>query len=446
MRCTQGRSLTAISLIIALSGLLLTGCETWFGESKTPLPGKRVSVLQHQRTITPDAAARADEIVLPQAIANVDWPQAGGTPDHAMQHLAFSSQPKLIWRSSIGEGADSERPWMPAPVVAEGRVYTVDARNEVRAFDVGSGKEVWARDLTEDEEDDDALSGGIAYDAGRLYITTGFAKVVALDARNGKELWRRSVESPVHAPPTVADERVFVVTLENSLYALSTSDGREVWPPHRTISDLARILGAAAPAVSGEAVVAPFSSGELVALRTDAGRVAWTESLASTRQTDEIASLSQIRALPIIDRGRVFAMSQGGILAAIDLRTGQRLWDRDFGGLNTPWLAGRYLFLITNDQTLVCVSADNGRVYWVSQLPRFEKEKEKKGPILWTGPILAGERLIAVGSNGKALTISPYDGQIQTRQELSDASSTPPIVAGGRLFVVTTDGYISAYQ
>lgn len=446
MRCIERRRRAAIPLIVVLSAALLAGCDTWFGESDTPLPGKRVSVLQHQRTITPDAGARADEILLPQAVANADWPQAGGMPDHAMQHLAFSAQPKLLWRSGIGDGAESERPWLPPPVVAEGRVYTVDSRNTVRAFDVANGKQLWDQDLTDDEDDDDALSGGIAYDGGRLFVTTGFAKVVALDARDGKEIWRRSVESPIHAPPTAADGRVFVITVENALHALTASDGREVWPPHRAISDLARILGAAAPAVAGEAVVAPFSSGELVALRTDSGRVAWTDSLASSRRTDEIASLSQIRALPVISRGRVYAMSQGGMLASIDLRTGQRLWDRDFGGLSTPWLAGRYLFLITNDQVMVCVSADNGRVYWVSPLPRFEDEKEKKHPILWTGPILAGERLIAVGSNGRALTISPYDGRIQTKQELSDASSTPPVVAGGRLFIITDDGYLSAYQ
>jgi FOG: WD40-like repeat len=446
MRWIPGRRHAALPLIVATAALLLSGCDTWFGESDAPLPGKRISVLQHQRTITPDAAARADEILLPRAVANVDWPQAGGTPDHAMQHVAFSAQPKLSWRSSIGDGVDSERPWLPPPVVAEGRVYTVDSRNEVRAFDVTNGREVWSNDLTDDEEDDDALSGGIAYDRGRLFVTTGFAKVIALDARDGKEIWRKKVESPVHAPPTVADGRVFAITVENNLHALSAADGSEVWPPHRTISDLARILGGAAPAVFGEAVIAPFSSGELVALRADSGRVAWVESLASTRRTDEIASLSQIRALPVIDRGRVYAVSQGGLLAAIELKTGQRLWDRDFGGLSTPWLASRYLFLITTEQTLVCVSADNGRVYWVNQLPRFEDEKDKKDPILWTGPILAGERLIAVGSNGKALTISPYDGKIQTKQDLSDASSTPPIVAGGRLFVVTDDGNISAYQ
>ncbi len=446
MRCTDWRRFAAAPLIVLLTTALLGGCESWFGEEDVPLPGKRISVLQHQRTITPDVATRADQIILPPAIANADWPQAGGPPFHVIPHVQFAAQPKLRWSASIGDGVNDERPWQPAPVVAEGRVYTVDTRNTVRAFDVSNGDRIWDRDLTEDEDDDDAMSGGIAYDNGRLFVTTGFAKVFALDARTGKVLWQRSVESPVHAPPTVDDGRVFVVTVENNLHALSTADGSTLWPPHRAISDLARILGGAAPAVSGEAVVAAFSSGDLVALRTDNGRVAWTDSLATSRRTDEIASLAQIRALPLIDRGRVLAMSQGGMLAAIDLRTGQRLWDRDIGGLATPWLAGRYLFLITSDQDLVCVSADNGRVYWVSSLPRFANEKEKKHPILWNGPILAGERLIAVGSNGKALTLSPYDGKILSRQELNDSATAPPIVAGGRLFIVTDDGMLSAYQ
>ena len=47
-------------------------------------------------------------------------------------------------------------------------------------------------------------------------------------------------------------------------------------------------------------VVAPFSSGELVALRQENGRVLWSDSLAATRRTDELAAVAQIHAGPVI--------------------------------------------------------------------------------------------------------------------------------------------------
>lgn len=434
-------------LLLALGlGLAVGGCETWFGDDDTPLPGKRVSVMEHQKTITPDVATRADEIILPPATANPDWPNVGGTAEHDPQHVQFAASPKLAWRASIGSGISSDRPILASPVVAEGRVYTLDSEHRVRAFDAAKGERLWSVDVADDVEDDDALTGGIAYGNGRVFVTTGFGHVVALNAATGKEMWRRKMGLPLHAPPTAAGGRVFIITVENTLFALGESDGRDLWPPHRAISDTARLLGSAAPAVSGDVVVAAFTSGDLAALRVDSGRPLWTDSLASARRTDEITSMSQIRGLPVIDRGRVFALSQGGLLAAIDLRSGQRIWDRDIGGLSTPWLAGRYLFLISNAGDLVCLSADNGRVYWVTALPRFEDEKEKQRPVLWTGPVLAGERLIVVGSDARAITVSPLDGRILTRQSLEDPVRVPPVVAGGRLFLVTDDGELTVYQ
>ena len=439
------RRRVALAFALAAS-VAAAGCDTWFGDDDTPLPGKRVAVMQPQRTIAPDAAIRADEILLPPAVANADWPQAGGTADHVLQHVQFAASPNLVWHADIGEGIARDRPWLPPPIVAEGKVFTLDSENRVRAFDAAKGERQWDVDLTEDVEDDDALSGGLAYANGRVIVTTGFGQVIALQAATGKVMWRRKINVPIHAPPAAAGGRVFVITVENALYALDETDGRDLWPPHRAISETARLLGSAAPAVSGEVVVAPFTSGDLVALRVDNGRVLWSNSLGSTRRTDEVTSIAQIRGLPLIDRGRVFAASQGGLIVAIDLRTGQRMWDRDIGSLSTPWLAGRYLFLISNAGDLVCLSADNGRVYWVTPLPRFIDEKEKHGTILWSGPVLAGERLIVLGSDGRALFVSPFDGRILTRLPLEDPASAPPVVAGGRLFVVTDDGEISVYQ
>jgi outer membrane protein assembly factor BamB len=446
-RRTPRRGPKAASLVaVACLALPLAGCEAWFGEDDPPLPGTRVSVIEHQRTISPDVATRADEIMLPPPVANPDWPNVGGNPEHAPQHVQFAASPKLAWKASIGTGTSSARPWLPPPIVAGGRVYTLDTRHRVRAFDVTNGERLWSVDIASEVEDDDALAGALAHANGRIFVTAGFGHVVALDAATGKELWRHKAGLPVHAPPTAAGGRVFVITVENTLLALSDSDGRDLWPPHRAISDTARLLGSAAPAVAGDVVVAAFTSGDLAALRADNGRPIWTDTLASAKRTDEITALAQIRGLPVLDRGRVFALSQGGLLAAIDIRTGQRIWDRDIGGLNTPWLAGRYLFLVSNTGDLVCLSADNGRVYWVTALPRYEDEEEKKTPILWTGPILAGDRLIILGSNARAATISPYDGRILTRQTLEGRVSVPPVVAGGRLFVLTDDGELTVYQ
>lgn len=159
-----------------------------------------------------------------------------------------------------------------------------------------------------------------------------------------------------------------------------------------------------------------------------------------------MSALAQIRAAPVIDDGRVYAISAGGILAAFDSRSGQRLWDRDIGGLQSPWIAGRQLYQIANDGQLVAVSVDTGRILWVASLPAFADEKERSHPILWSGPVMAGGRLLIAGSDGSLLTISPYDGKVLDRRVVAARVTIPPIVAGRTIYLLDDDGNLSAFR
>ena len=432
--------------LVVLLAMALAGCDTWFGDSpKAPLPGERISVLQHQQMLTADPQAGVEAIVLPVPVLNSEWAQAGGDSSHSMQNLQSGSG-KLLWRASIGEGVSDDRPVLPSPVVADGRVFTVDTDNIASAFDVRTGKRLWERELAGKHDHSNAIPGGLAYQDGRVFVATGFGKVIALDAKNGKPLWTRPVGTPIHTPPSVAGGRVFVITLENQLFALNTSDGLDAWPPYQALAETARLLGGADPAVEGNVVVAPFSSGDLTALRADTGRPLWGESLAPARRTDEVSALAHIRARPVIDGDRVYAISAGGILAAFDIRNGHRIWGKDIGGHQSPWLAGNQIYQVTNDNQLICVSTETGRIHWVRPLPGFVDEKKREKPLQWAGPVLTGDTLMLVGTDGKMLRVSAYDGQIIGKTSLAEHFSVAPVIADGITYLLDDDGHLYAYR
>lgn len=430
--------------LIALSALILTGCDYW--KKKEPIiPGTRVSVLQHERSLSADAEIAGTQIVLPAPTLNTEWPQSGGYPNHAMHHIQIRDELQPVWSVDIGSGASDEERLGGEPVVAGGLIYTIDSQSVVSAFNAKTGKSVWRVNVTPEDDDDGHINGGLAVDDGRLFVTTGFAQVIAMDAANGKELWRVSVDAPMRAAPSARGGRIFALSLENKLYALNAETGEELWT-HSGLPETASILGGASPAIDRGVVVVPYTSGQLVALRADTGRLIWEESLAAVRRTDVISTLADIRGRPIIDRNRVIAMSHGGQIVAIDLRTGRRLWVRDIGGLESPWVAGDYIFALTNDAEIICISREDGRVYWVQGLPRFENPEDLEDPIVWTGPILASDRLIVAGSNGEALAISPYSGKILGVVEMPDRVSVPPIVANGNVYFLADDARLVAYR
>ncbi|MCC7017332.1 MAG: PQQ-binding-like beta-propeller repeat protein [Rhodospirillales bacterium] len=433
----------AYLLALALAAAL-PGCD-WFGDKKVPLEGERISVLLHQRVLKPDVEEGKANILLPEPTPNPEWPQSGGYPNNAMHHILVGENLRLAWKSNAGSGQDDYQRISSPPIVADGRVYTIDSDSRVSAFDAKTGDRIWRVDLTDKGEDEGHVPGGLAFAKGRVYATTGFAQVVALDAKTGAEAWRQALPGPMRAPPTVRAGTVYVVTVDNHVFALDADSGQQLWT-HAGIAESAAILGGAAPAVDGGVVVVPFSSGEIVALRADTGRLLWSDSLATARRTDQVSTLSHVRGRPVIDRGRVFALSHGGIMVSIDLRTGRRVWERQIGGLETPWIAGDYLFVVTSDSEIVAIGRADGRILWVQSLPRWGDEAKKKKPITWTGPVLASDRLIVAGSHGQALTVSPYTGELLGFEPMPDGVSVPPVVADGSVYFLANDADIVAYR
>src|SRR5437588_8501171 len=228
------RSALALLLLVSLG---LTGCG-WFGDKKQPLPGERISVLSLDRQLEPDPDVAKIPITLPTPVVNAEWPEPGGYPNHAMQHLALPDTLTQAWRTSIGEGASRYTRVLSQPVVAKGRVYAMDGAVQVGAYDAATGDRLWQVDLKPEEERGSSFGGGVAFWQDRLFASTGYAQVVALDPADGRVIWKSSVSAPVRSAPTVSDGRVFVVTIENELDVLAADDGRRLWV-HNAIPETA---------------------------------------------------------------------------------------------------------------------------------------------------------------------------------------------------------------
>ena len=266
-----------------------------------------------------------------------------------------------------------------------------------------------------------------------------------MQAETGKVLWRRTMDNPFKTAPTVRGKRVFAVTLKNKLYAIDGSNGETLWT-HSGIEETTDLIGGASPAVDAGVIVVPYSSGELVALKIENGKELWSDSLAAGRRTDSTSTLSSIRGRPIIDRGIVIVISNSGQFTAINLRTGKRIWERNIAGIESPWVAGEFIFVLTNNSELVALSRKKGIIYWVTHLPQWEDQEDRTGKILWTGPVLASDRLIVTGSTGEALSISPYNGRILGKVEMPDGVTIGPIVAQNTIYFLSDDADLVAYR
>jgi outer membrane protein assembly factor BamB len=433
--------------IIVAAAIASAGCGV-FGHKKasTPVLGERIAVLATESDVSVDPATAALPMSLPPAVANPAWSQSGGNASKVMGQVALGTSLAQAWEASIGQGTSLAARLAAAPVVADGRVYTIDTLATVRAFDAQTGAALWRTQFGTEKGNDAALfGGGLAFDNGRIYATNGLGFVAALDASNGGIAWQVRPGGPLRGSPTIAGDAVYVMSQDNQIYSLKLSDGTTNWSEAAAL-EIAGIFGVASPAYAQGTIVAGFSSGELNAYRYENGRVVWQDALARTSIRTSVSSLSDIDADPVIDNGQVIAIGQGGRMVAMELITGQRMWELNLAGIATPWVAGDWVFVVTSDAKLMAIARTNGKVRWITQLHEFRNEKSKNGPINYSGPILAGGRLIVTGNNGAIMFVNPDTGAIEGQTAVKSSITLPPVVANNTLYVLDDSGRLHAFR
>jgi outer membrane protein assembly factor BamB len=313
-------------------------------------------------------------------------------------------------------------------------------------LDGRTGAQVWSSQTPSEKGDSAELyGGGLAYDQGRIYATNGLGFVAAIDARNGGSVWKVRPAGPLRGAPSVGNGAIYVITQDNQIFSLNEANGTTNWSEPASL-ETAGVFGSASPAVGQGTVVAGFSSGELNAYRYENGRSLWSDTLQRTSVRTSVSSLNDIDADPVIDSGQVIAIGQGGRMVAMDLISGQRQWELNIAGIATPAVAGDWIFVVTDDAKLLCIYRQNGHIRWITQLQRFVKPKSKKGEVDYSGPVLAGGRLILTASNGTIVSVNPQTGAILNRINVGVPISLAPVVANSTLYVLDDRARLSAYR
>lgn len=455
------RNLLLVALLTAAVGV--SGCSTvgrlnpFKGKSppKEVAEGQRISIVPQDQVLAPAEALKGVGFELPTPTRIADWPLPGGTLDQDVENVDAAPNLSIAWRRGIGQGTNRAVHITAPPIVADGRIYTMDAEAGVEAHDARTGEQVWRTNLGSNDHRGDrvAFGGGLAFADGRIYVTSGFRFVAALDAATGRVVWRTPTDEPIHAAPTVTDGRVIAVALDNSLLTFDAANGTPGWT-YQALSEPARILEASSPAVEGETVVASFGSGELVALRAANGNDLWQEALSRASPTSSLSEIRDIPGRPVIYRGDVFAVSHSGVFSSTDLRTGQTRWTLPVIGITTPLPAGDVVYVVSKNGQLICAARDSGQIYWIRDLNTGYKAHREGGLFglfshesiapLWTSPLLANNRLLIASSTGELVSVDAHTGQVQKRVQIGAPVLLSPIAAGDMVYLVTDNAQLLA--
>ncbi len=433
---------------IALS-LVLTGCGSVSEFTENINPFAREKILKGERQPVFDGADPAAEALgqaakVGSATGGQSWSTAGGGLTNDPGNVAISVSGNRAWRAQVGSsggGLTTSALRVSSRPVSDGsRIYVYKPNGEVVALSTGGGRQ-WTQNLRPEGERDVGPGGGVAVEGGVVYAATSYRQVAALEAGSGREIWKVDIDTPARGAPVAGAGHVIVVSQSNEVYALKQSDGSVAWT-YAGIEETAGLLSAANPAISGNRVIVPFSSGEIMAIDIKSGEPAWIDGVSRGFRTLALSGLADVSASPVVSGSTVYATGVAGRTVAVDARTGQRRWEQDLGSVHTPVVSGSALFMVDLDDRMVALNLKNGETLWATALPRPEKKKRRN----WAGPILANGALVAFSSDGQIAIVDAASGKTMLTQRTNTDVYVTPIVAGGRIIVLTGNDGVAAFN
>lgn len=442
--------MTRNGLILGLATVLaLTACN-----KKDPiLPGERqglrevlqTDAAQAEVNVTPDNSVEL--VALPAATANAEWRQAIGTSATRTVHPALGANPQLAWAVNIGAG-DAHRVRITAdPVVAGGRVFTLDAQAQISAVST-AGALLWSTDITPpNDASSNASGGGLAYGADKLFVSSGFGLLSALDPATGAVIWQQKLGASGTGTPAVLGDLVYVVAGDDVAWALETDTGRIRWQLSGS-PDIHNVLGGPAPAITDKYAIFAFGAGEVQGAFRKGGLRLWDAQIAGERLGVASARVDDITGDPVVVGERVYTGSHSGRTVALDLGNGERIWTATEGPLNRVWPAGDSIFMVTDRNEIVRLATEDGRRIWGHELPLFKNKRPRRQSdiIGHFGPIIAGGQLIVASGDGVLRFFDPASGLPRGTVELPGGATTNPVVAGNTLYVVSKKGQLLAFR
>ncbi len=426
--------------------ILLCSCSL-FDDSKDLPIGKRISILdtqsQHMNTENKEISD------LPQMVATKAWLQSGGTSNHVMGNISGNDSMKKAWESSFGKGSGRRNLLLAQPIISGDYVYTQDSEGTVSAFNIADGKQAWKNEILPDNKHiaSNGLNGvGIAADENKIYALTGYGRIVVFDAKSGEQIWRKDLNALIRTSPNICSDKLIIQTLDNKLFVLNTVDGAEIFK-YNTSSEDTVLAGGATPACSIDRniIVAGFSNGQIEAFNASIGYPLWTASLVNNKRGNSTTNINAIKASPIIDNDIVYAIGNNDMFMALDYRTGETIWSKEIGSVNTPWVVGEYIYVVSNNNDVVCFNKFTGEIVFSVPLLK-EYDLDERTEIYLMGPIMVNNKLLVSASNGMVYIISPINGQIEYKVDTKSKLPYSPISAQDMVIFASSDAKIIAFK
>ncbi|MCF2918216.1 outer membrane protein assembly factor BamB [Pseudoalteromonas sp. Cn5-37] len=349
----------------------------------------------------------------------------------------------VVWQESIGDGVQHYFSRL-TPAIHNDVVYVANREGEVEALSLENGDTLWQTDVRENpafwpwETTESAkLSGGILQAYGKIFVGSEHGYLTALDRETGEIVWRKTMPGEVLAKPAAGDGLIFVNLGSGKLLAVHPDTGEERWRFEQEVPPLT-LRGQSSPTVANGGVLLGLETGKLSVLISENGYSAWNAEIASPKGASEFERLVDVDTQALISGPYAYAIAYNGNLAAVDIRSGNVVWKREYSSYRDLSMDSQSIYVVDSDGVIYGLDKTSGIERW--------SQPALRGWYL-TGPTVAGKYLALGDQEGNLHWLDKETGELVSREDFdSSGFFIEPVVAGDKLILYTRDGEVSAVK
>ena len=267
-----------------------------------------------------------------------------------------------------------------------------------------------------------------------LLLIDGSNKIKAFSADNGNLLWQKELSAILSSAPVCSANSVFVSSSNNKTFSLQKNNGNINWL-HQGLLANTTIFNSSNIVLWQNNLLVAYASGDIYLLQQQNGNELWQNNVNLYQNTFHQDYLNDINANLVIADNAVFVVGNGGLLKSLKLVDGSLLWQITESSLANFWLVSDNLFFINNQNKLIALNKNTGKIKWQSQLPYLKKAKKMTSKIIYNGLVVAGEKILITSQNGDFIIISALDGDIETTITLGAEIFHQPLVVDDKIYL-----------
>lgn len=422
-------------IILIFSIILLSACS----EKKGPaLKGERLNVLHYD--LLKDISTVKVKVDLPEQISANSWSTSGAEQ--------FFSIPLNIKLSQDLHFVEKIKLKNYSPTYQDSSIAIVDniaftyTKALLSAYDLKNKKNLWSIKILTGKEANEVLGGSISYSNGIIYISSGNRDFVAVDAKEGKEIWRFKAHNVIRYIASIHADKIYVTSIDNTLLCLNLS-GNLLWRYDAPIYSLTNSHFYVPISYYENKAIGITTAGDLVVLDNNSGEELTQVNLSTTSVIGDGSLYKGPTVSPFINKNDLFILDGADDFIKIDLAAPEISWRKHFPGAKSFWVANQVSYILTNENQLLAIENNEGKVIWIIKLPAQEQKKSQDE---FFGPILAGNQIIVTNKNGNFYTFSPIDGKIINSYKQDFTITQMPIVINEKLYFVGSNGKLAVWQ